>query len=201
MPSSVCLRFFRNIWVSWLNETCVVIMAVIYCPCNKVWQPEFSQISIPMTPFDDIDRGQHWLRQCCVRASSHYLSQCWLTVSEVPWHSLRGSISLNLNIILISNLCLKAQSCLKGDNVTPLLRPTMTMYFLAAGIIRRYCTLGGDFWAWKWWDYRSVYLYSLGNHVTRQLSLGYRSNPRWASLHSVKCQRLIGYWHQRPVSI
>ena len=42
-----------------------------------------------VTPFGDIDLGQHW--PCCLTASSHYLNQCWL-ISKVLWHSSEGII-------------------------------------------------------------------------------------------------------------
>ena len=29
---------------------------------------------------------------CCLTALSHYLSQCWLIIGEVPWHSSQGII-------------------------------------------------------------------------------------------------------------
>ena len=29
---------------------------------------------------------------CCLTAPSHYLNQCWLIISEVPWHSSQGII-------------------------------------------------------------------------------------------------------------
>ena len=29
---------------------------------------------------------------CCLTAPSHYLKQCWLIISEIPWHSSQGII-------------------------------------------------------------------------------------------------------------
>ena len=29
---------------------------------------------------------------CCLTAPSHYLNQCWLVISEVPWYSSQGII-------------------------------------------------------------------------------------------------------------
>ena len=29
---------------------------------------------------------------CCLTAPSHYLNQCWLIISKVPWHSPAGNI-------------------------------------------------------------------------------------------------------------
>ena len=29
---------------------------------------------------------------CCLTAPNHYLNQCWLIISEVPWHSPQGII-------------------------------------------------------------------------------------------------------------
>ena len=31
------------------------------------------------------DFREHWA--CCLTAPSHYLNQCWLLISNVPWHS------------------------------------------------------------------------------------------------------------------
>ena len=36
-------------------------------------------------PYGDRDLGQHWLR--CLTATSHYLNQCWLIISDVQWYS------------------------------------------------------------------------------------------------------------------
>ena len=30
-----------------------------------------------VTPFDDINLGQHWVNDCCLTVPSHYLNQCW----------------------------------------------------------------------------------------------------------------------------
>ena len=45
-----------------------------------------------VTPYGDIDLGQHWPRMaCCLTAPSHYLNQCWLIISEVLRHSHEGN--------------------------------------------------------------------------------------------------------------
>ena len=36
---------------------------------------------------------------CCRMAPSHYLNQCWLTISKILWHSFQGDICLNTRFI------------------------------------------------------------------------------------------------------
>ena len=55
----------------------------------------FSQFLIHLWPSDAIwrHRSGSTLAQvmaCCLMALSHYLNQCWLTISKVPWHSPEG---------------------------------------------------------------------------------------------------------------
>ena len=36
---------------------------------------------------------------CCLTAPSHYLNQCWLIISMVPWHSPKGYFTRNTSAI------------------------------------------------------------------------------------------------------
>ena len=36
---------------------------------------------------------------CCLTAPSHYLNQCWLTISEVQWHSPAGNFTRDTSAI------------------------------------------------------------------------------------------------------
>ena len=36
---------------------------------------------------------------CCLTASSHYLNQCWLIISEVQWHSHKSNFTRNSSTI------------------------------------------------------------------------------------------------------
>ena len=36
---------------------------------------------------------------CCLTAPSHYLSQCWLTISEVHWHSHQDNFTSDTSVI------------------------------------------------------------------------------------------------------
>ena len=36
---------------------------------------------------------------CCLTAPSHYLNQCWLIISQVLWHSSKGSFPRNTSAI------------------------------------------------------------------------------------------------------
>ena len=36
---------------------------------------------------------------CCVRAPSHYLNQCWLIISKVEWHSSKGKFTRDTSAI------------------------------------------------------------------------------------------------------
>ena len=61
-----------------LNETC--ILAPLKWVFNSLW------------PNDATWRHRSGSRlaqvmACCLMAPSHYLSQCWLIISKVPWHS------------------------------------------------------------------------------------------------------------------
>ena len=47
----------------------------------------------------------------CLRAPSHYLNQCWLTINEVLWYSPEGNSRVMLKISLI-RICCKI-TCLK----------------------------------------------------------------------------------------
>ena len=51
-----------------------------------------------VTQYGDIDLSASTLAQvmaCCLTAPSHYLSQCWLIICEVQWHSSEGSVTRN----------------------------------------------------------------------------------------------------------
>ena len=53
-------------------------------------------------PSDAIWRWRSWstlvpVMACCLTAPSHYLSQCWLIISEVQWHSYQGNFTRYLN--------------------------------------------------------------------------------------------------------
>ena len=48
-----------------------------------------------VTPYG-IARSRSMLAQvmaCCLTAPSHYLNQCWLSISKVQWHSSEGSFT------------------------------------------------------------------------------------------------------------
>ena len=65
--------------------------AMIYC--NH--KPSLTHCGL-MTPYGDIDLGQHWLRTvmaCCRTAPSHYLNQCWLIISKIQLHSSDGNFT------------------------------------------------------------------------------------------------------------
>ena len=40
---------------------------------------------------------------CCLTAPIHYLSQCWLLVSEVPWHSLKDNFTVCTQATILYN--------------------------------------------------------------------------------------------------
>ena len=64
-------------WIStfWCQIYCLIL--AVFTRCG------------PVTPYGDIDLGEHWLRvmACCLTAPCHYLKQCWLIFSEVLQYS------------------------------------------------------------------------------------------------------------------
>ena len=73
-----------------LNETC--ILAPLKWVFNSLW------------PNDATWRHRSGSRlaqvmACCLMAPSHYLSQCWLIISKVPWHSSLGIIIRRSEVI------------------------------------------------------------------------------------------------------
>ena len=49
-----------------------------------------------LSPYCEIDLGQHWLRQWvvyCLTAPSHQLSQCWLIIDKVQCYSFEGNFT------------------------------------------------------------------------------------------------------------
>ena len=57
---------------------------------------------------------------CCLTAPSHYLNQCWLIISEVPWHSSQGIIirrcKIPVNEMRLKIAVLKWHPGLPGSN-------------------------------------------------------------------------------------
>ena len=67
---SVHLSITRPQWINSLG------------PCDAIWQcRSVSTLAQAMA--------------CCLTASSHYLNQCWLIISKVPWHSYEGNLTLD----------------------------------------------------------------------------------------------------------
>ena len=52
-----------------------------------------------------------WVMTRCLMAPSHYLSQCWLLIKSVPWHSLESNFTRSTHE-LTCNICLEIR-CLK----------------------------------------------------------------------------------------
>ena len=50
---------------------------------------------LPFGALSEVDLGQ-------LRAPSHYLTQCWLTISKVLWCSPEGDVAGNLKIIILN---------------------------------------------------------------------------------------------------
>ena len=57
---------------------------------------------------------------CCLTAPSHYMNQCWLIISEVPWHSSQGIIirrcKIPINEMRLKIAVLKWHPGLPGSN-------------------------------------------------------------------------------------
>ena len=69
---------------------------IMYYPEHK-WEKKCCEYINSLWPGDAI--WWHGTRStlaqvmaCCLTAPSHYLNQCWLIISEVPWHSSMGII-------------------------------------------------------------------------------------------------------------
>ena len=69
-------------------------------------------------------RHRYWstlaqVMACCLMARSHYLSQCWLLISEVLWHSLESNFTANAQATILYNelkiILLKLLPHLLGD--------------------------------------------------------------------------------------
>ena len=41
---------------------------------------------------------------CCPAALSHYLNQCWLVISKVPWHSPESNFTVNAQATTVESL-------------------------------------------------------------------------------------------------
>ena len=78
---------------------CVII-------CSELWQKILRCLCVKevtqweaissLWPSDAIWRQRTWstlvqVMACCLMAPSHYLNQCWLIISEVPWHIPEGN--------------------------------------------------------------------------------------------------------------
>ena len=44
---------------------------------------------------------------CCLRAPSHYLYQCWLIITKVPWCSSEGNFTWKISQTLVTKISLK----------------------------------------------------------------------------------------------
>ena len=53
---------------------------------------------------------------CCLTAPSHYLNQCWLIISEIPWHSSQVIIIKSINKTILKIAVLKWHPGLPGAN-------------------------------------------------------------------------------------
>ena len=60
-----------------------------------------------MTPYGDLDLGNHVLT-CCLVAPGHYLNQCWLTINGVQWHWINAvwhyPVSPNTDRLPVANM-------------------------------------------------------------------------------------------------
>ena len=67
--------------------------------CNDFWRPKPWDLCFnSLWPGDTIWRQRSGsplaqVMACCLTAPSHYLNQCWLTISKVEWHSSKGKFT------------------------------------------------------------------------------------------------------------
>ena len=77
------LDFWRNClekcW-NFICEFCYSPWVNILWPSDTIWQQEFGSTLVHVMA-------------CCLTAPSHYLSQCWLIISKVQWHSCEGNFA------------------------------------------------------------------------------------------------------------
>ena len=54
---------------------------------------------------------------CCLKATNHYLNQCWLIIGEVPWHSSQDDMKIPINKTRFKIAVLKWHPGFPGANV------------------------------------------------------------------------------------
>ena len=65
---------------------------------------KFHYVFNTLWPDDAIRRHRYWLAStqvmaCCLMAPNHYLNQCCLTISEVPWQPPESNVTINTSAI------------------------------------------------------------------------------------------------------
>ena len=68
MSQPSIIKIPRGQWVKYYYILLCGVFINSLCPGIVIWRHK---------------AGQHW----CLMAPSHYLHQCWLTISEIRWHS------------------------------------------------------------------------------------------------------------------
>ena len=102
-------RFSRAVWISVRNDKrtswtpnnrtfCIhnVLRNIVSNICDKIKWCLVSHWISWLWPSDSIWRHKSGttlarVMACCLTASSHYLSQCWLLDNDVPWPSQHGN--------------------------------------------------------------------------------------------------------------
>ena len=74
-----------------------------HCPV-----PTISEVFNSLQPSDTIWRHGSVLKQaevttCYLMVPSHYLNQCWLLISEIPWNSPKNNSTVNAQTIILCN--------------------------------------------------------------------------------------------------
>ena len=85
IPALVQIMAWRRPGDKPLSEPTMVSLLTHICVTWPQWVN-------PLRPSDAILRWRSWLTlvqvmACCLTAPSHYMSQCWLIISKVLWHS------------------------------------------------------------------------------------------------------------------
>ena len=82
--------FVMYFWLSVCLSELLVHLSGNYADniSNGLNSPWHSLLTTLMTQLGDKDMGHlAQIMACCLTAPNHYLTQCWLTINEVLWHS------------------------------------------------------------------------------------------------------------------
>ena len=87
----------------------IAICILVFACLAWMYDTSIDAIIYSLWPSDAIWRQRSWstlaqVMACCLKASSHYLNQCWLIISEVQWHSHKGNFTRDASTINHWNL-------------------------------------------------------------------------------------------------